>query len=124
MYRIIRVNDGVELGVSDSIVYIKVSNAGSYIETAQEEAIGVACNGTPYNLFGYSEIEDAETVIVIKDDSGRAILECEKKNAQIVEQLTLADETAIELYEAHIEQEEINTAQDESLIEIYEMIGA
>ena len=34
--------------------------------------------------------------------------------------LALADETAIELYEASLAQEEINAAQDEALIELYE----
>jgi uncharacterized coiled-coil protein SlyX len=38
-------------------------------------------------------------------------------------QLAQSDETAIELYEAMAAQEEINTAQDEALIAIYEMIG-
>lgn len=37
--------------------------------------------------------------------------------------LALTDETAIELYEAMMAQEEINTAQDDALIELYEMIG-
>lgn len=37
--------------------------------------------------------------------------------------LALADETAISLYEAQAEQEAINAAQDEALIELYEMIG-
>ena len=37
--------------------------------------------------------------------------------------LAATDETAIELYEAMAAQEEINTAQDDALIEIFEMIG-
>lgn len=37
--------------------------------------------------------------------------------------LAATDETAIELYEAMMAQEEINTAQDDALIELYEMIG-
>ena len=37
--------------------------------------------------------------------------------------LAMTDETAIELYEAMMAQEEINTAQDDALIELYEMIG-
>ena len=37
--------------------------------------------------------------------------------------LAITDETAIELYEAMMAQEEINTAQDDALIELYEMIG-
>lgn len=42
---------------------------------------------------------------------------------KLAEQLAMADETAIALYEASLEQEEINVAQDEALIELYEMIG-
>lgn len=37
--------------------------------------------------------------------------------------LAQTDEVAIELYEAMAAQEEINTAQDDALIELYEMIG-
>lgn len=36
--------------------------------------------------------------------------------------LAQTDETAIELYEAAEEQSQINAAQDEALIEIYEML--
>lgn len=38
------------------------------------------------------------------------------------EALEQTDEAAIALYEAHAEQEAINAAQDEALIEIYEMM--
>lgn len=41
---------------------------------------------------------------------------------KLAENLAEADETAIELYEAQAEQEAINAAQDEALIEIYEMM--
>lgn len=37
--------------------------------------------------------------------------------------LAQTDETAIELYEAMAAQEEINEAQDEALIDLYELIG-
>lgn len=39
------------------------------------------------------------------------------------EQLATADETAISLYEAQQKQDEINTQQDDALLEIYELIG-
>lgn len=42
---------------------------------------------------------------------------------KLAEQLAMADETAIALYEANLEQEEVNVAQDEALIELYELIG-
>ncbi len=38
-------------------------------------------------------------------------------------QLAQADETAIALYEEDLAQQSINAAQDDALIEIYEMIG-
>lgn len=38
------------------------------------------------------------------------------------EQLSLADETAIELYEYQLEQADINNAQDEALIELFEAL--
>ena len=47
----------------------------------------------------------------------------EEDNIAIKEQLQQADDTAIELFEMQMAQEAINTAQDDALIEIYEMIG-
>lgn len=47
----------------------------------------------------------------------------EERVVQLEEQLAQADEMAIELYEAQAAQEEINSAQDEALISLYEMIG-
>ena len=41
----------------------------------------------------------------------------------LTEQVNQLDEIAIGLYEANLIQEEINTAQDDALIELYEMIG-
>ena len=53
---------------------------------------------------------------------------CEKSKQEIYfdslnEQIAQADETAIALYESQELQEEINTQQDEALVEIYEMLG-
>lgn len=47
----------------------------------------------------------------------------EERVAELEEQVAILDDTAIELYEANLAQEEINTAQDDALIEIFEMIG-
>ena len=47
----------------------------------------------------------------------------EKRIAELEEQLLLADETAVALYESQLAQEEINIAQDEALVELYEMLG-
>lgn len=42
---------------------------------------------------------------------------------QAESQLASADEAAIELYEASLAQWEITAAQDDALIELYEMLG-
>ena len=47
----------------------------------------------------------------------------EEENIATKEQLQQADDTAIELYEANLDQKRINAAQDDALIEIYEMLG-
>lgn len=47
----------------------------------------------------------------------------EERLTALEEQVAQADETAIELFEMQLAQEEINAAQDDALIEIYEMIG-
>ena len=49
--------------------------------------------------------------------------ETNQKFSEVNESLALADETAIELYEVQMAQEDINAAQDDALIELYEMIG-
>ena len=63
----------------------------------------------------------------------RAFFELTKTNNQIFnnkteienklnESLALADETAIELFEIQMMQEEINAMHDDALIELYEML--
>lgn len=47
----------------------------------------------------------------------------EERLAALEEQVAQADNTAIELYEMQMAQEQINAAQDDALVEIYEMIG-
>lgn len=49
--------------------------------------------------------------------------ELENANIQLSDYLAQVDETAIEIYETSIVQKEINDAQDDALIELYEMIG-
>ena len=59
MYRIITL-DGTELGMTDSVLYIKIGNSGSFTPCSVDEAIGVAFNSEPYNLVGHDEIEGAD----------------------------------------------------------------
>ena len=64
MYRIIKVSDGTEIGVTDAIEFIRYGKNGCFVPAAQDEAIGVAYNCIPYNLIGHDEIEGADTVVV------------------------------------------------------------
>ena len=76
MYRIIKI-DGTELGVTDSVNYIKISENGCFTNATAEDAVGVAFNSVAYNLVGHNEIEEADTVVVSKIDGG-----CEIKSHQ------------------------------------------
>lgn len=63
MYRIIT-TDGVELGVTDSVRYIKINSNGVFVTANKSDAMGIAYKNIPYNLIGRTEIENADTVIV------------------------------------------------------------
>ena len=72
MYRIIKI-DGTELGVTDSVDYMKISEDGCFTNATAEDAVGVAFNSVAYNLVGHNEIEEADTVVVSKIDGGYEI---------------------------------------------------
>ena len=74
MYRIIKI-DGTELGITDSVNYIRISGNGCYTTATVENAVGIALDSVAYNLAGHDEIEGAETVVVSKVDSGKIIQE-------------------------------------------------
>lgn len=72
MYRIIKV-DGTELGVTDSVNYIKIGTSGNFASATEIDAIGIAFNSEPYNLIGHNDIEGVDTVVVSKIDGGYEI---------------------------------------------------
>lgn len=75
MYRIIKVSDGTEIGVTDTIEFIRYGNSGCFVPATQDEAIGVAYNCVTYNLVGFEEIDGADTVVVSKIDAGEVMKE-------------------------------------------------
>lgn len=97
-----------ETFTAEKIHYIKKHSNGSFVFCKEGEAEGIACGGNAY-LF-------AEGNSFHEVDTGHTLDE-------MTAQLVLADETAIELYETNLVMEETNAAQDEALIELYEMIG-
>lgn len=72
MYRIIK-TDGTELGVTDSVRYIKIAKNGCFVTCPANEAVGIAYKSKPYNLFGHTEITNKDTVIVTECDSGTMV---------------------------------------------------
>ena len=122
MFRIIKTN-GTELGVTESVNYIKIHKNGCYTTATKADAIGVAYNSVAYNLIGHEDIADTDTVIVRKIDGGKEINHLTEENKLVNEHLAEADEIAIELFEAGLAQDAINAEQDEAIIDIYEMMG-
>lgn len=69
MFRIIKI-DGTELGITDSVNYIKIGSSGSFASATEKDAVGVAFDSVAYNLVGHHKIEGAETVVVSSVDGG------------------------------------------------------
>lgn len=86
MYRLVT-TAGVELGITEEVRYIKRSDNGSFVRTDRENAVGIAHNGTPYNLLGHEEIEGADTVIVREADINEII---SRRVAKIMESIAAA----------------------------------
>ena len=67
--------DGTELGITDSVNYIKIGESGDYATASEQDAIGIAFNSEPYNLLGHEDIEGADTVIVSNVNGGNMVYE-------------------------------------------------
>ena len=74
MFRIIKI-DCTELGITDSVNYIKIGESGDYATASEQDAIGIAFNSEPYNLLGHEDIEGADTVIVSNVNGGNMVYE-------------------------------------------------
>ena len=55
MYRVIK-TDGTELGITDSVNYIKIGASGNFASATEADAVGIAFNSEPYNLVGHNDI--------------------------------------------------------------------
>ena len=72
-------------------------------------------------LLPSSNLEDSD--IIDTDDMNRLLPAIDPADADALVNAIADNGSAIELYEAMMAQEEINSAQDDALIELYEMIG-
>lgn len=111
-----KIKTETEVFLVEHPVFIRKHKNGRYVLTDKDYAEGVSYRCIPY-LF-------ADGVQVYEVDTGDEFKAVWEDADTMKEQLQQADDTAIELYEAHMAQEEINTAQDDALIEIYERLEA
>ena len=80
-----------------------------------------------YTVAEVGEVPSYVTPNLYRYENGEFVLneECpneyKERIAELESQVALADETTIELYEAQLAQDEANSAQDEAIIELYEL---
>lgn len=105
-----------ETHLTEKITYVRKHSSGVYLITDQKRAEGVGYQGNLYLFADGAQVHEVDA-----GDEFKAV----REDADTMKaQLQQADDTAIELYEAHMAQEEINVAQDDALIEIYERLEA
>lgn len=125
MYKLI--NDGGCVGLTDKPTYIRPSTHegnNSYILCPEPEASGIVFEGTVYHIIGREELPGVtDEIMILPADAGAEMGDTNAAVAGLKDDLATTDETAIELYEAQLAQEEVNAAQDDALIELYELIG-
>jgi hypothetical protein len=73
MYKIIK--DGVLVGLTGTPNYIKLQENGCYGLYPEDEAQGVAFDGTPYQLEGKAKMEGLE-VVTMEEAADAAVSEC------------------------------------------------
>ena len=91
MYRIVK--DGTELALIEAPNYVRRAGNGCFVLCREEEAAGIAYNGTVYHLLGREELEETESVILEAADAGaeiRAARESAENNARLSGQLSAA----------------------------------
>ena len=73
MYQIFK--DGRVIAYVEHPNFIRLHDNGSYVPTSENEAQGIALNGTPYQLLGKEELDGAlETVGISEVDGGVVIV--------------------------------------------------
>jgi hypothetical protein len=114
--------DGTEVGMTEEPFWIKYGSSGCLTPCGKAEAVGVAFNSTPYNLFGRTDIAGAETALLIDMDGGKDLMEKEAQIAALNEELQESDETAMELYETTLAMQTQLDENDAAILEIYESL--
>lgn len=100
MYKLINFDTGEEIGITDSLNYIRLGKNGCYVMCkAGETPQGVAYNSTPYNLFGKESMGDLPAVIIQDADAGKELIALRAENKSLTDQLTEAQLALCDVYE-------------------------
>ena len=96
MYRIISTADGSEIGTVERPNFIRKSSAGCYIQTDEENALGIAYRGTPYNLEDREGLGAPESVRLIECDAGELAADTSAAVSENAERITEAEDAMCE----------------------------
>lgn len=124
MYKIISTETGELLGEVSKPTYITLAKNGYFVPADIDHARGIAFHSTVYGVVGLKKrpLYNHPTVVLYEVDDGDVSMEKQEQINQLQNDLADTDETAIELFESNLQQEEVNAAQDDALIEIYELL--
>ena len=100
MFRILKL-DGTEVGVTESVNYIKYHERNQcYVSATTETAEGVAFNCVAYQLQGKPELKNAkDTVRLVKFDGGFELNKLIQENKKLQTIIAETDEAIIQIYE-------------------------
>ena len=107
-----RVNSACDNPVFVDGIEITIDTEGMVVPTMPMDAI--------YDLY-YDERHGLHYVKIADFDSVEQSIEI--RLTEMEEQLLATDEIAVTLFEHQLVQEEINVAQDEAIVALYEMLG-
>lgn len=92
MVRIMRVNDGKELGIYEEARYIRKAKNGCYVQCDKKDAEGVAANSEAYSIVGKEPLDGREAVLIVPVDGGTFAMQT-KQNAEFVSNVVGVAET-------------------------------
>ena len=100
MFRILKL-DGTEVGITESINYIKYHERNCcYVSAKPAEATGVAFNSKAYQLKGKPELKNAkDTVRIVTFDGGKELNKLIEENKKLQAIIAETDEAIIQIYE-------------------------
>lgn len=86
--------NGEQIALTERLNYIYQHEDGFFVLCGEQEAQGVAVDGTPYHLWGKPGMEDFETVIVTRKDAGEIVQDARTING--ITFVTLAESGSID----------------------------